>query len=64
MGVNIKSSKYQSPSKLIDNNIEKSALTKEKINIQLHDVRKESRKRFYESKEKKMKKVLLLKRNT
>ena len=32
--------------------MEKSSLTKEKINIQLNDVRKESRKRFYESKEK------------
>ena len=33
--------------------MEKSALTTEKINIQLDDVRKESRKRFYKSKEKK-----------
>ena len=52
--VNIKSLKYQSsesPSKLInDKTMEKSFLTKEKINIQLTDVRKESRKRFYESK--------------
>ena len=51
-----KSSKYQSPkspSKLINHNtMEKSTLTKEKINIQLNDVRKKSRKRFYESKEK------------
>ena len=60
--VNIKSSKdkfskYQSPSKLINNNtMEKSALIKEKINIQLNDIRKEARKRFYESKEKKRKK--------
>ena len=30
--------------------MEKSALTKRKINIQLNDVRKESRERFYESK--------------
>ena len=37
--------------------MEKSALTKEKINIQLNDVRKESRKRFYESKEKYEKRV-------
>ena len=51
-----KSSKYQSPSKLInDNTMEKSALTKEKINIQLNEVQKEFRKRFYESKEKKLK---------
>ena len=52
-----KSSKYQSPSKLINDNnaMEKSALTKEKINIQLNDVRKESRKRFHESKGKKWK---------
>ena len=35
--------------------MEKSALTKEKINIQLNDVRKESRKRFHESKGKKWK---------
>ena len=32
--------------------MEKSALTTEKMNIQLDDVRKESRRRFYESKEK------------
>ena len=32
--------------------MEKSALITEKINIQLEDVRKESRQRFYESKEK------------
>ena len=31
--------------------MEKSALITEKINIQLDDVRKESRRRFYESKE-------------
>ena len=31
--------------------MEKSALTKEKINIQLNEVRHESRNRFYESKE-------------
>ena len=37
--------------------MEKSALTKEKINIQLNDVRKESRKRFYESKKKNEKRV-------
>ena len=55
-----KSSKYQSPSKLINHNaMEKSALAKEKINIQLNDVRKESRKRFYESKEKKNEKYVL-----
>ena len=51
-----KSSKYQSsksPPKLInDNTMEKSSLTKGKIIIQLNDIRKESRKRFYESKEK------------
>ena len=56
-----KSSKYQSsksPSKLInDNTMEKSALTKEKINIQLNGVKKESRKRFYESKEENEKRV-------
>ena len=56
-----KSSKYQSsksPSTLInDNTMEKSALTKEKISIQLNDVRKESRKRFYQSKEKYEKRV-------
>ena len=51
-----KSSKYHSPSKLTnDNTMEKSALTKEKINIQLNEVQKEFRKRFYESKEKKLK---------
>ena len=33
--------------------MKKSALITEKINIQLHDVRKESRRRFYESKKKK-----------
>ena len=32
--------------------MEKSALTTEKMNIQLDDVRKESRRKFYESKEK------------
>ena len=37
--------------------MEKSSLTKEKINIQLNDVRKESRKRFYESKGKNEKRV-------
>ena len=37
--------------------MEKSALTKEKINIQLNDVREESRKRFYESKKKNEKRV-------
>ena len=56
-----KSSKYQSsksPSTLInDNTMEKSALKKEKISIQLNDVRKESRKRFYQSKEKYEKRV-------
>ena len=47
-----KTSKYQSSSKLInDGTMKKSALIAEKINIQLDDVRKESR-RFYESKEK------------
>ena len=35
--------------------MEKSALITENINIQLDDVRKESRRRFYESKEKKRK---------
>ena len=59
--VNIKSSKYQSSksSSKLKNDItmEKSSLTKEKINIQLNDVRKESRKRFYESKEKNEKRV-------
>ena len=35
-----------------DDTMEKFALTTEKINIQLNDVRKESRNRFYESKEK------------
>ena len=37
--------------------MEKSALITEKINIQLDDVRKESRRRFYESKEKNKKSV-------
>lgn len=37
--------------------MEKSALTTEKITIQLNDVRKESRNRFYESKEKNAKNV-------
>ena len=37
--------------------MEKSSLTKEKINIQLNDVGKESRKRFYESKGKNEKRV-------
>ena len=48
-----KSSKYQSLSKLINDNnaTEKSTLIKEKINIQLNHVRNESRKRFHESKE-------------
>ena len=59
-----KSTKYKSPSKLInDNNMEKSTLTKEKIDIQLNDVRKKPRKKFYESKEKNEKKFRL-KRNT
>ena len=53
-----KSSKYQSPSKLInDYNMEKSISTKEKTNTQLNEVRKKSRKRFYESKEKNEKRV-------
>ena len=53
-----KSSKHQSPSKLInDYNMEKSISTKEKTNTQLNDVRKKSRKRFYESKEKNEKRV-------
>ena len=44
-----KTSKFQSSSKLInDDTIEKSALITEKINIELDDIRKESRKRFYE----------------
>ena len=59
-----KSTKYKSPSKLInENNMEKSTLTKEKIDIQLNDVRKKPRKKFYESKEKNEKKFRL-KRNT
>lgn len=37
--------------------MEKSALTTEKITIQSNDVRKESRNRFYESKEKNAKNV-------
>ena len=53
-----KISKCQSSSKLINNDtVEKSALITEKINIQLDEVRKESRRRFYESKEKKEKSV-------
>ena len=53
-----KTSKYQSSSKLINNDtMEKSALITEKINIQLDDVRKEFRRRFYESKEKNGKSV-------
>ena len=49
-----KTSKFQSSSKLInDNAMEKSALATEKINIQGNAVRKVSRKRFYELKEKK-----------
>ena len=43
--------------------MEKSALITENINIQLDDVRKESRRRFYESKEKKGK-TFPLKLNT
>ena len=43
--------------------MEKSTLTKEKIDIQLNDVRKKPRKKFYESKEKNEKKFRL-KRNT
>ena len=53
-----KTSKYQSSSKLInDDTMEKSAPITEKINIQLNDVRKESRRRFCESKEKNGKSV-------
>ena len=37
--------------------MEKSTLTKEKTNTQLNGVRKKSRKRFYESKEKNEKRV-------
>ena len=37
--------------------LEKSALITEKINIQLDDVRKESRRRFYESEERNGKSV-------
>ena len=37
--------------------MEKSVLTKEKFNVQLNNVRKESRKRFYESKETNEKRV-------
>ena len=49
--VNIRSSKHQPSSKLADNGtIRKSTLTAEKISIKLNDIRKESRKRFYESK--------------
>ena len=59
-----KTSEQQSSSKLINGNtIEKSALITEKINIQLDDVRKESRRTFYESKEKK-EKTFSLKPNT
>ena len=44
-----KTSKYQSSSKLInDKTMEKSALITEKINIQLDDIRKESKRRVYE----------------
>ena len=44
-----KTSKYQSSSKLInDKTMEKFALITEKINIQLDDIRKESRRRVYE----------------
>ena len=58
-----KTSKFQSSSKVInDNTMEKSALTTENINIQPNDVRKESRKRFYESKGKKMRKAFPLKK--
>ena len=60
-----KNSKYQLSCKLInDGNMEKFALITEKINIQLDDIRNESRKRFNESKGKKMEKVFLLKLNT
>ena len=41
-----------------------SALITEQINIHLDDVRKESRSRFYESKEKKMEKAFPSKPNT
>ena len=59
-----KTSKYQSSFNLInDNTMEKSALITEKINIQLNYVRKESRRRFYESKEK-MEKDFPMKANT
>ena len=55
---NEKISKYQSSFKLInDDTMEKSALITEKIYIQLDDVRKESWRRFYESKEKNGKSV-------
>ena len=60
-----KNSKYQLSCKLInDGNMEKFALITEKINIQLDDIRNESRRRFNESKGKKMEKVFLLKLNT
>ena len=53
-----KISKYQSSSKLInDDTIQKSTLITEKINIQLDDVKKVSRRRFYELKEKNGKRV-------
>ena len=53
-----KTSIYQSSSKLVnDDTMEKSALITRKINIQLDDVREESRRRFYESKEKNGKKT-------
>ena len=46
-----KTSKYQSSSKLInDDTMEKFALVTDKMNIKLDDVRKESRRRFYEPK--------------
>ena len=53
-----KTSKFQSSSKLVnDDTMEKSALIKEKINIQLDDVRKEYRRRFYEPNKKNGKSV-------
>ena len=44
--------------------MEKSVLITEKINSQLHDVKKESRKGFYEPKKKKKSGVFPLKPNT
>ena len=56
-----KTSKYQLSCKLINDG---SMEITEKINIQLDDIRNESRRMFNESKGKKMAKVFLLKLNT